>query len=412
MANIVVVGMQWGDEGKGKIVDLLCPAFDAVVRYQGGHNAGHTVKFGDRHFALRLIPSGILHAGMRCVMGNGMVVSPEAFLEEIDQLHEAGVTTEGRLFVSNRAQALLPVHAALDQAREQSSSARDKIGTTARGIGPAYEMKAARYGVRLGELAADGVEARLRSQLGRARARARGARRRALPGFRRGPRTSAGSGRASSSRISPTPSTCSTTGSSAARASCSKARRERCSTSITAPIRTSRAPTRPRAAPATGTGVPPTAIDGVARRPQGLHDAGRRRTVPGRAPRRRGRVPAQARQRVRHRDRPAAPLRLVRRRRGALRAPPERRQAASRSPSSTSSTISTRSRSASPTGSTARRRASCRRGSTGSAAPSRSSRRCRAGSARPSASSTRRSCRRRRATTSTSSSRRSAPKSD
>ncbi len=166
MANVVVVGMQWGDEGKGKIVDLLCPAFDAVVRYQGGHNAGHTVKFGDRHFALRLIPSGILHADMRCVMGNGMVVSPEAFFDEIDQLHAAGVETRGRLFVSNRAQALLPQHAVLDQARERALGG-GKVGTTGRGIGPAYEMKVARSGIRLGELAADGVGDRLRSQVAR-----------------------------------------------------------------------------------------------------------------------------------------------------------------------------------------------------------------------------------------------------
>jgi len=166
MANVVVVGMQWGDEGKGKIIDLLCPAFDAVVRYQGGHNAGHTVKFGDRHFALRLIPSGVLHSDMHCVMGNGMVVSPEAFFEELDHLHAAGVETRGRLFVSNRAQALLPHHAALDQARERALG-RGKVGTTGRGIGPAYEMKVARYGVRLGELAADGVGDRLRSQIAR-----------------------------------------------------------------------------------------------------------------------------------------------------------------------------------------------------------------------------------------------------
>lgn len=166
MANVVVVGIQWGDEGKGKIVDLLCPAFDAVVRYQGGHNAGHTVKFGDRHFALRLIPSGILHPGKRCVMGNGMVVSPEAFFEEIEQLHAAGVDTLGRLFVSNRAHTLLPLHAALDQARERALG-DSKIGTTARGIGPAYELKAARYGIRLGELAASGIDARLRVQLAR-----------------------------------------------------------------------------------------------------------------------------------------------------------------------------------------------------------------------------------------------------
>ena len=164
MANLVVVGMQWGDEGKGKIVDLLCPAFDAVVRYQGGHNAGHTVKFGDKHFALRLIPSGILHPALPCVMGNGMVVSPEAFLEELDQLHEAGVETKGRLFVSNRAQVILPVHVELDQAREKAAG-KEKVGTTGRGIGPAYEMKVARFGIRLGELTSPRLEDRLRTQL-------------------------------------------------------------------------------------------------------------------------------------------------------------------------------------------------------------------------------------------------------
>ncbi len=164
MANIVVVGLQWGDEGKGKIVDLLCPAFDAVVRYQGGHNAGHTVKFGERHFALRLIPSGILHPGLPCVMGNGMVVAPDAFLEELEQLHEAGVETEGRLFVSNRAQALLPTHVALDQARE-AAAGKSKVGTTGRGIGPAYELKTARYGIRLSELASPELKDRLRRQM-------------------------------------------------------------------------------------------------------------------------------------------------------------------------------------------------------------------------------------------------------
>jgi len=166
MANVVVVGLQWGDEGKGKIVDLLGPAFDAVVRYQGGHNAGHTVKFGDRHFALRLIPSGILRPGMPCVMGNGMVVAPEAFLEEVGQLHEAGIETAGRLFLSNRAQALLPPHVALDQARE-AAAGKGKVGTTGRGIGPAYELKTARFGIRLSELAGPHLEDRLRGQLGR-----------------------------------------------------------------------------------------------------------------------------------------------------------------------------------------------------------------------------------------------------
>ncbi|HKB94451.1 MAG TPA: adenylosuccinate synthase, partial [Gaiellaceae bacterium] len=166
MANVIVVGLQWGDEGKGKIVDLLGPAFDAVVRYQGGHNAGHTVKFGDRHFALRLIPSGILRPGMPCVMGNGMVVAPGAFLEEIGQLQAAGVETSGRLFLSNRAHALLPPHVTLDQAREAAAGTA-KVGTTGRGIGPAYELKSSRFGVRLSELASPALEDRLRAQLAR-----------------------------------------------------------------------------------------------------------------------------------------------------------------------------------------------------------------------------------------------------
>jgi adenylosuccinate synthase len=160
MSNVVIVGMQWGDEGKGKIVDLLCPAFDGVVRYQGGHNAGHTVKFRDRHFALRLIPSGILHPEMACFMGNGMVIAPDAFLDELGQLSESGVQVHDRLFVSNRAHVLLPFHAAVDQAREQAGGS-NRIGTTARGIGPAYESKASRYGLRTCDLDAPDLEDRL-----------------------------------------------------------------------------------------------------------------------------------------------------------------------------------------------------------------------------------------------------------
>ena len=160
MSNVIIVGMQWGDEGKGKIVDLLCPAFDGVVRYQGGHNAGHTVKFRDRHFALRLIPSGILRPEMACFMGNGMVIAPDAFLEELDQLAAFGVQVEGRLFVSNRAHVLLPFHAAVDRAREGAGGS-NRIGTTSRGIGPAYESKASRYGLRTCDLDAPGLEERL-----------------------------------------------------------------------------------------------------------------------------------------------------------------------------------------------------------------------------------------------------------
>jgi adenylosuccinate synthase len=169
MANVIIVGMQWGDEGKGKIVDLICPAFDGVVRYQGGHNAGHTVKFRDRHFALRLIPSGILHPEMLCVMGNGMVVAPDALLEELEQLASSGVDVGGRLFLSNRAHVLLSCHAALDRARE-AARGPNRIGTTSRGIGPAYEAKASRSGLRTCDLFAPDLEQLLAVQLDRAQA--------------------------------------------------------------------------------------------------------------------------------------------------------------------------------------------------------------------------------------------------
>jgi adenylosuccinate synthase len=151
MKNIVVIGAQWGDEGKGKVVDILAPHFDIVARYQGGHNAGHTVRIGDRKFILHLIPSGILHEECACVIGNGVVVDPRAFNSEIEELRQMGVESEGRLFISTRAHLILPCHAALDRAREQRLGS-NSVGTTMRGIGPAYEDKAARTGVRAGDL--------------------------------------------------------------------------------------------------------------------------------------------------------------------------------------------------------------------------------------------------------------------
>jgi adenylosuccinate synthase len=161
MANAVVVGMQWGDEGKGKIVDLLCPAYDLVVRYQGGHNAGHTVRFGDSHFSLHLIPSGILRPDLQCVLGNGMVIAPGAFAKEIEGLRGAGIDVGGRLFVSDRAQVIFDEHAALDAQREAAAGG-GKIGTTLRGIGPTYETKVGRFGLRVCDLSAPDVEDRLR----------------------------------------------------------------------------------------------------------------------------------------------------------------------------------------------------------------------------------------------------------
>ena len=151
MKNVVVVGAQWGDEGKGKVVDILAPHFNIVARYQGGHNAGHTVRIGDRKFILRLIPSGILHDECSCVIGNGVVVDPRAFNAEIQELREMGVECEGRLFVSSRAHLILPYHVALDRVREERLG-DNSVGTTMRGIGPAYEDKASRCGIRAGDL--------------------------------------------------------------------------------------------------------------------------------------------------------------------------------------------------------------------------------------------------------------------
>src|SRR5947208_15241166 len=135
MKNLAVIGAQWGDEGKGKIVDLLCESFDVVARYQGGHNAGHTVKFGDKHFSLRLIPSGILHPNKLCILGNGMVIDPEALLEEIEKLRGMGVRIDDNLKVSDSAHVILPYHQALDLA-PASASGDGNIGPQVRRIGP------------------------------------------------------------------------------------------------------------------------------------------------------------------------------------------------------------------------------------------------------------------------------------
>ena len=146
----VVVGCQWGDEGKGKIVDVLAEGVDIVARYQGGANAGHTVHVGEDEFVLHQIPSGILHAGKRCLLGNGVVLDIRQFFEEYDELIERGIDLDGRVGVSKRAQLLLPYHRLLDRAAEDSAA--EKIGTTGRGIGPAYEDKTGRRGVRVADL--------------------------------------------------------------------------------------------------------------------------------------------------------------------------------------------------------------------------------------------------------------------
>ncbi len=149
--NVVVIGSQWGDEGKGKVVDWLTDHAQGVVRFQGGHNAGHTLVIGGRKTVLRLIPSGILRENVACYIGNGVVVSPEALLNEIGELEAAGVDVQSRLRISEACPLILPYHVALDQARETAKGA-GKIGTTGRGIGPAYEDKVARRAIRLQDL--------------------------------------------------------------------------------------------------------------------------------------------------------------------------------------------------------------------------------------------------------------------
>jgi adenylosuccinate synthase len=149
--NVVVVGTQWGDEGKGKIVDLLTEQVAGVVRFQGGHNAGHTLVIKGQKTVLHLIPSGILRPDIQCFIGNGVVVSPEALIEEMTMLKSAGVDIDGRITLSESCPIILPSHIAIDQAREISKGA-GKIGTTGRGIGPAYEDKVARRGLRIHDL--------------------------------------------------------------------------------------------------------------------------------------------------------------------------------------------------------------------------------------------------------------------
>src|SRR5579884_3519128 len=151
MSNVIVLGAQWGDEGKGKVVDLLSERFDIVARYQGGHNAGHTVFIGDKKFVLKLIPSGILREGVMAVIGNGVVVDLAALLEEMTALESMGLNVRRHLRISNRAHVIFPFHRLVEKMSEAREN-RIPIGTTARGIGPCYEDKTGRRGIRIADL--------------------------------------------------------------------------------------------------------------------------------------------------------------------------------------------------------------------------------------------------------------------
>jgi len=163
---IAVIGAQWGDEGKGKIVDLLAERFDIVARYQGGHNAGHSVQVGEQSFVLHLLPSGIVHRGKTCVLGNGMVIDPKAFFVEADRLTQQGIeVSPERVKISSRAHLILPYHRALDHTSEERLG-NEKVGTTLRGIGPAYEDKAGRRGIRTADaLVPDVLRSRIERNL-------------------------------------------------------------------------------------------------------------------------------------------------------------------------------------------------------------------------------------------------------
>jgi adenylosuccinate synthase len=165
MPVTIIIGAQWGDEGKGKVVDLLAPDMDIVARYQGGANAGHTIKWGDNEFVLHLIPSGIFHEGVDCVIGNGVVIDPVALMDEIRQVEALGFNVEGLLHISHTAHVIMPYHKRLDEAKERYLDA-GAIGTTGRGIGPAYVDKFARTGIRVVDLLdRDGLRQRLETAL-------------------------------------------------------------------------------------------------------------------------------------------------------------------------------------------------------------------------------------------------------
>ena len=170
MPNTVLIGAQWGDEGKGKIIDVLTEDVDIVARFQGGNNAGHTVEIGDKKYILHLIPSGILHEGKTCIIGNGVVVDPLALVGEMDELDQRNIDSTGRLFISDRAHVVFPFHGQLDARREARRSDEERIGTTKRGIGPTYGDKVSRVGIRMADFISDDFPELLRTRLEEANA--------------------------------------------------------------------------------------------------------------------------------------------------------------------------------------------------------------------------------------------------
>ena len=321
--NLAVLGAQWGDEGKGKIVDLLTPQFEIVARYQGGHNAGHTVYVAGKKFILRLIPSGILHPGVICVIGNGVVVDPQALLAEVDELVANGIDVSGRIVISDKAHLILPYHRDLDLLSEARRGER-KIGTTSRGIGPAYEDKMARRGIRAGDLAdPQALERGIRENVN--------ARNRLVGDTAMDWRAVLDQLLTYGERIRPWVRDVSLMLSEAMQQGRAILFEGAQGTLLdidhgTYPYVTS--------SNASIGGVLHRAWRGTANdrrragRRQGVHDARRRRTAADRVDRRDGQSAARERSRIRRRDGPSAPLRLVRRGRDSLQRPDQRSRCA------------------------------------------------------------------------------------
>ncbi len=320
--NLCVLGAQWGDEGKGKIVDLLTPHFSIVARYQGGHNAGHTVYVKGRKFVLHLIPSGILHPGVTCIIGNGVVVDPLALFAELDEIAGMGVDATGRLLVSDKAHVILPYHRELDMLHEARRGER-KIGTTSRGIGPAYEDKIGRRGIRVGDLSDTTADGPLASAVHENVA----ARNRLVGNADMKWEDVLADVRRFWPRLQPLVTDVSLH-LHRAMAAGKRVMFEGAQGTLldidhgTYPFVTSSNATAGGAA--TGLGLGPRAIGAGARRREGVHDSRRRRTVTDGADGGDRRAPARDGTGVRRVHRTAAALRLVRRRCGALRGPRQR----------------------------------------------------------------------------------------
>ena len=280
MANVAIIGAQWGDEGKGKVVDLFTHDADIIVRFQGGNNAGHTLVVDGKKTVLHLVPSGALHPNKLCVIGNGVVVDPEILIEEIDALKAEGhLANDEQLRISEQAHVIMPYHKAIDLARERLRG-KGKIGTTGRGIGPAYEDKVARVGIRFVDLLEeDTFREKLERNIEEKNFYLKAILKEKALRLRRDPRELRPAIAKNLKAMSPTPGCCSIRRYAPASACFLKALRERCSTSITAPIPYVTSSSTITGGACSGSGVGPQQYSAGDRHLEGVHDARRQRAV-------------------------------------------------------------------------------------------------------------------------------------